>query len=233
MCRRQPQNNCTSNDWNGIRWWRTDLERVGIQESARYGPFGSPDYYEISNFIREITVLGPILRGEKISLEPARAEFLPDFIRWFADPVVTRYLLIICPPSEDQEAEWFHQTSRDPNTVHWTIVREERPIGVSGIHNIDWINRSAITGTMIGLPSEWGKGYASEGVRLRTRFAFDQLGLERLETHSFEENGGMHKALERSGYRRIGTSRKSMYRGGQWHNTVLFELLREDWKGLE
>jgi hypothetical protein len=50
-------------------------------------------------------MLGPILRGEKISLEPAKPSDLPVFVRWFADTGVTRYLLARFVPSESQEAD--------------------------------------------------------------------------------------------------------------------------------
>lgn len=174
-------------------------------------------------------MLGPVLRGEKISLEPARSEFLTEFIFWFADTHVTRYLAYRSPMSLKQEEEWFDNVAADRNTVHWTIMAGQRPIGVTGIHNIDWINRNAITGTVIGVQSEWGKGYATEAVRLRTDFAFPTLGLEGLETHSFAENAGMHKALERSGHRRIGVRTHAQFRMGEWHDSILFELLAEDW----
>jgi RimJ/RimL family protein N-acetyltransferase len=180
---------------------------------------------------REVpALLGPILEGERIRLEPSRADWLPDYISWFADMRVTRYLLLRTPMSLKQEEEWFEATSKDRNTVHWAITLDGQPIGVTGIHNIDWISRGAMTGTLIGLPSEWGKGYATEAVRLRTAFAFRELNLERLETFSFAPNAGMHKALERAGYRRIGTRTRSMFREGSWHDTILFELLRSDWE---
>lgn len=175
-------------------------------------------------------MLGPILRGQLITLEPARKEFLPEFIGWFADTEVTRYLLSRFPLSLKQEEEWFENTSQDRNTVHWTIMLGERPVGVSGIVAIDWISRGAKTGTIIGVKSEWGKGYATESVRLRTAFAFQELGLERLESESFAVNAGMHKALERSGYRRIGTRSRARFREGAWHDSVIFELLRSDWE---
>jgi [ribosomal protein S5]-alanine N-acetyltransferase len=179
-------------------------------------------------------MLGPVIEGEKIRLEPSGPEYLPEFIRWFADLRVTRYLLMRCPMTLKQEEEWFENMARDRTTVHWAIVADSggapRPIGVTGIHNIDWINRGAITGTIIGVESEWGKGYASEAVALRTAFAFNELNLERLETFSFAPNKGMHKALQRSGYREIGVRRRSMFREGQWFDTVLFELLRDEWK---
>ncbi len=174
-------------------------------------------------------MLGPVLNGEKVTLGPACPEYLPEFIRWFADPQVTRYLLNRFPLSLKQEEEWFENASRDRNLVHWTMLLGDRPVGVSGIHQIDWMNRSAMTGTIIGVPSEWGKGYASEAVRLRTKFAFQELALERLETQSFAVNHGMHKALERSGYRRIGVRRRVYFRSGEWHDAVSFELLRDEW----
>lgn len=175
-------------------------------------------------------MFGPMLQGQKVRLEPTRQEFLPLFIRWFADTAVTRYLLLRCPLTLKQEEEWFDSTARNRDAVHWTICVDQRPIGVTGIHDIDWIHRGAVTGTIIGERAEWGKGFASEAVSLRTAFAFDELNLERLETHSLGPNAGMHKALERSGYRRIGTRTRSMFREGQWHDTFLFELLRADWR---
>ena len=82
---------------------------------------------------------------------------------------------------------------------------------------------------MIGDTSCWGRGYASEAVRLRTAYAFEELGLERLGSESFVENVRMHRALEKSGYHKIGRQRHYVYRGGAWHDVFLFELLREDW----
>ena len=50
-------------------------------------------------------MLGPILESEHVRLEPPRPDWLPTFVRWFADRVVTRYLLRRYPPSLKQEEE--------------------------------------------------------------------------------------------------------------------------------
>ncbi len=175
-------------------------------------------------------MLGPVLVGERITLAPARPEHLPEFVRWFADLEVTRFLLVRFPFSEKQEQEWYDSVAGDRTCVHWAIFREERLIGVTGIHQIDWINRNAITGTILGVRDEWGKGFATEAVRLRTQFAFQELNLERLESQSFAENGGMHKALQRSGYREIGRRSHARFSEGSWHDIILFELLRDQWQ---
>jgi ribosomal-protein-alanine N-acetyltransferase len=177
-------------------------------------------------------MLGPVLKGDLISLEPARKEYLQTFIDWFSNTDITRYLLRRTTMSIDQEGEWFERVSHDQNAVHWTIMLGGVPIGVTGLHAIDWINRRAVTGTAIGVKEYWGRGYASEVVRLRTTFAFDELNLESLETHSMAPNKGMHKALERSGYRQIAVRSRAYFREGQWQDAYLFELLRDDWRAL-
>jgi RimJ/RimL family protein N-acetyltransferase len=178
-------------------------------------------------------VFGPILRGESISLEPPQPEYLDTYRGWLADLDVTRYLLVRFPPSEKQEEEWYERQASSEATAIWAIVLEGRPIGSTGLHNIDWINRHASSGMLIGDRSQWGKGYASQAVALRTAFAFRELGLERLETESFAVNAPMHRALEKSGYRKIGLKRRYAYRGGVWHDAYIFELLRDEWLARE
>src|SRR5207302_5954338 len=108
-----------------------------------------------------------------------------------------------------------------------------KTIGSTAIHDIEWINRTATTGTVIGDRSEWGKGIGTESVRLRTAYAFQELGLERLETESLAENTPMHRCLEKSGYRQIGVRQRSIYKGGGWHDRYIFELLRDEWEALK
>ena len=177
-------------------------------------------------------MLGPILRGATISLEPSTPADLPVFVRWFADTQVTRHLLMRFALSEGQEAEWYASVARSDSTVHWRIVADGRTIGATDLRDIDWLNRHAGSGLLIGERSEWGKGYASEAVELRTAFAFDELGLERLETCSLAENVAMHRVLEKAGYRKLTRRRHVYWRTGRWHDDFLFELVRDEWKNL-
>jgi len=64
----------------------------------------------------------------------------------------------------------------------------------------------------------------------RTRYAFRELNLAKLMTEVFVENEASRRALERSGYRTIGTSRDHFFTGGRWHDIWLGEVLREDWE---
>ncbi|MGI8826555.1 MAG: GNAT family N-acetyltransferase [Chloroflexota bacterium] len=173
---------------------------------------------------------GPILRGQSISLEPPRREDIPLYLAWFADTQVTRTLLARFVPGEKQEEEWLERAASGEAQVFWRIVLQGRTIGGTGLHDIDWINRHASSGMFIGERAEWGKGYASETVALRTAYAFEELGLERLESESLVNNLAMHRALQKSGYREIGRRRRYIYRNGQWNDAFVFEVLRDEWE---
>ncbi len=174
-------------------------------------------------------MLGPILRGETISLEPSRLEDGVLRCAWFADLELSRWWTGPSVPSLKQEEESYERWARDDSSVHWRIVLQGRTIGSSWLTAINWRHRQAWQGMVIGERTEWGKGYGSEAVRLRTAFAFADLGLERLETSSLATNVGMHRALERAGFRRIGVRQRRFFMQGAWQDEWIFELLAAEW----
>src|SRR5258706_1322624 len=126
-------------------------------------------------------MLGPILEGERVRLEPPRPEYFSAYQRWFADMEVTRYLLYRFPFTTKWEEEWLERVGNDPSQVMWAIVLKDngRLIGNAALEHIEWRNRRPESGTVIGEKDEWGKGDAGEAMRLRTRHAFRGLGPER------------------------------------------------------
>ena len=180
-------------------------------------------------------MLGPILRGTYISLVPHQPAYLDTYRRWFADTDVTHYLLLRHPPSPDQEKAWFEQISASPNEVGWAILINESNhlIGSTGLRQIDWRNRHASSGIMIGEKEHWGKGYATEAMRLRTAYAFRELGLEKIVTSVIGPNLGSRRALEKAGYRQCGLLRRQRFFDGTWHDEWLGEILREEWEQLQ
>jgi [ribosomal protein S5]-alanine N-acetyltransferase len=173
---------------------------------------------------------GPYIEGPRITLAPPAAAYAEDYLRWFADPQVTRYLLVRNPPSLEQEREFLAHRASDPSAIFWAILLGERHIGATGIEAIDWRNRNARTGIVIGERDCWGQGYATEAMRLRTAYAFDELGLESLTTQVFAPNEASRRALLRAGYREVGWLRRHVYLEGAFHDVWLAEVLREEWR---
>jgi RimJ/RimL family protein N-acetyltransferase len=170
------------------------------------------------------------LRGERVRLVPSEAgHHLENALRWLNDPEITNLLDVYWGVTRGEEVAFFERIeSQRDNDLHWAILNEnDRHIGFIGLHKIDWRNRSAQGGLFIGERSVWGLGYAADAVNTRTRFAFEQLGLHRIEGHTL--NPAMRRVYEKCGYRHEGTARKLRWRNGQWLDAERYAILEEDY----
>lgn len=177
-------------------------------------------------------MFGPLLRGDKVTLRPAHEDDAEHFVRWFADMEVTRYLARRMAVTLQQEQEFLKKVGESKDDVWWVIEAAgiEKAIGATGIHGINWLDANGMTGIVIGEKDFWRKGYATEAMRLRTRYAFRELNLHKLVTEVDTENEASRRALERSGYRMVGVRREQSFREGKWKDRWLGEVLRADWE---
>ena len=166
-------------------------------------------------------------------IPPDRRLHLENALRWMNDPEITATLEFNLGISRKQEEAFFDRIEGPNDTEFvWAIHDEtERHIGFIGLTAINWRNRAGTGGLVIGDRSAWGLGYATEAVRGRTRFAFSQLGLHRINGHTF--NPAMKRVYEKCGYRHEGTARQMFFRDGKWHDVALYGLLESDWKQTE
>lgn len=178
-------------------------------------------------------MFGPLLRGERLTLRPADDTDPPRFVPWIADMEVTRYLGRRTGAALYQEVDFFKRVGEAKDTVLWIIDVDGTAVGATGIHEIDWPNAHATTGILIGDKARWRQGIATEAMRMRTRYAFRELNLRKLMTEVFMENAASRRALEKNGYRTVGTRREHFFTGGRWHDIWLGEVLREDWEKLQ
>ena len=171
------------------------------------------------------------LRGEKVRLVPVdRAQHLDNAVRWMNDPEVTRFLNLTAGVTIGMEEEWFQKIQKRDTEFVWAIHDERnRHIGFTGIHNIDWRHRCANSGIVIGEKGAWGQGYATDTMRVRTKFAFETLNLHRVESEACTENVASQKALEKTGYKREGIFRKRVWNEGRWQDTIRYAILDEDY----
>ena len=80
----------------------------------------------------------------------------------------------------------------------------------------------------IGEKDCWGKGLATDAIGLVAQFAFDVLGLYKLNAGTYAGNVGSQKALEKNGFVREGVLKKQVLsEGGRREDVFRFGLLRE------
>lgn len=175
----------------------------------------------------------PIMIGERVYLTP---EIPEDSHRMAEFEAKDTDLGLFPSGREPRSPILFKQSleSDDPGTPDEVILavrrrQDDELLGIVELSNIDWVNRTAETGSYLGL-AEWrGRGYGTEAKHLLLEYAFEHLHLHLIWSNVFAANERSMAALRKQGYREAGRLR---YRGlyeGVYRDSVLFDLKREEW----
>jgi len=170
--------------------------------------------------------------GERLYLRPLESTDLDRCMAWINDSKMLPFLGRHHPMSRVQETEWLASQYKSEKHVNLAIVLKEgdRHIGNCGFSNIDYINRVAMFGILIGESDAWNQGYGTEATRLILAYGFEQLNLHRIELEVYSLNPRAKKAYEKVGFKLEGTKRESYYRNGQFHDTHIMAMLRSEWE---
>jgi diamine N-acetyltransferase len=166
--------------------------------------------------------------GDRVALGPLRRDLLPLYQRWINDFSTLRTLDL--PPAAmtmEQETAWYDAQATSEQGMTFTIYEPatSRPIGTTGLHEIDPRHRRATFGIMIGEPDYRGKGYGTETTRLMLDYAFTALGLHNVMLTVFEYNLAGRRAYEKAGFREFGRRRQCRLMGGRLWDEVYMECL--------
>jgi RimJ/RimL family protein N-acetyltransferase len=177
----------------------------------------------------------PFLIGERLYLRPLEESDIPTCLRWINDPEVTRTLASYRPINELREREWFQGQYKDEHNIILAIALKgsDKHIGNISLDGIDWKERQAELGIIIGEKDEWDKGYGSEAISLMLGYGFDRLGLHRIYLRVYENNPRAIRCYEKAGFRREGVMRESHFSEGRYWDTILMGLLEGEWRELQ
>ena len=89
------------------------------------------------------------------------------------------------------------------------------------------VAQAASIGYWIGVP-HIRRGHMSDAVKACLPFAFDTLGLHRLEAACLPHNVPSQRVLEKAGFKREGMARRYLKINGVWQDHDLFALLQDD-----
>ncbi len=74
-----------------------------------------------------------------------------------------------------------------------------------------------------------GQGYTPEAVVVVCRFAFEDLGLHRLQAAIIPRNRPSHRVADKVGLRNEGTALRYLEINGEWEDHVRYAITAEDW----
>jgi RimJ/RimL family protein N-acetyltransferase len=174
----------------------------------------------------------PVLQGMGITLRELRPSDAKTLLSLLTSEEVTRF---ISPPPTTLDGferfiTWTVREREAGRYLCFAIVPDgyDTAVGLFQVRQLDPTFGTAEWGFAIG--SEfWGTGLFSEGSALVVDFAFEVIGVHRLEARAAVANGRGNGALRKVGAVQEGILRKSFLRGGKHHDQALWSILREDW----
>ncbi len=170
-----------------------------------------------------------MIRGQRTRLRAIEREDLPTFVRWLNDPEVRQYLAMYMPMSMAEEERWFERQLEDPDSRIFAIETEDGGhIGNIGLHSIDWKNRKALLGIVIGEKECWGQGYGSDAIRTLLGFAFGEMNLHRVFLTVYDYNERAIRCYEKSGFQHEGRLREARFSDSRYHDELMMGILQKE-----
>ncbi|HHC7318801.1 GNAT family N-acetyltransferase [Vibrio cholerae] len=128
------------------------------------------------------------------------------------------------PYSRLNTEQWVRAINNNDQKNHVFAIQtdEHGLVGTANLVNIDWKNRNAFHGMMLGDKDTRGKGYAQDAVMALMRYAFDELGMRRLDGDMIAYNKmSINFYTKRCGWEIEGIKKDWFYRSGKFHDKVI------------
>ena len=143
-----------------------------------------------------------VIETERLVLRAFKLTDADDIIEGLNNLNVSKWLAFVPYPYTKEDAIKYIEDSIDNKLYNFAIVlkSENRVIGSTQLSNISKIHGTAGGGIWIN-EKYHGNGYGTEAWGARIRYAFNELGLRRLENGYFEGNESSFKMQEKFGYK--------------------------------
>jgi RimJ/RimL family protein N-acetyltransferase len=166
-----------------------------------------------------------MLEGTCVNLRIVEKEDLPQLAAWNNNPEFGGEFEPLEQLSLKETENWY-------NTLHahekWFIIEKKDGTRVGQIMHT--LEGSCYTIGYTIVPSERGKGYCTEAVKIMVDYLFLSTTVVRIQSGVSPRNAASLRVLEKAGFTKEGVKRKVCYARGIWHDEVMYSILREEWK---
>ena len=179
--------------------------------------------------------LSPVLSGRGLVLREPRLSDAATLFTSLSSDEVGRF--IASPPSTVDGFErfilWAREQRMAGEAVSFAVVPQgtDGPVGLFQVRRVEQDFSIAEWGFILGT-SFWGNGTFFAAAPLVIDFAFEVLGVHRLEARAAVLNGRGNNALRKLGAVQEALLRKSLERSGDYLDQVLWSIVADDWRSL-
>jgi RimJ/RimL family protein N-acetyltransferase len=168
--------------------------------------------------------LRPRLEGRIVTLEPLEERHVPGLRDAAADERIWRWMI-----TTDVE-EWIRRALAATDMYHFAVLREGAVLGSTSYLNVVPEHRRLEIGNTWNNPSTWGTGANTDAKYLLLRYAFEELGMHRVEFKTDAKNERARAALAALPAEFEGVHRKHMVvREGERRDSAWYAVIDDEW----
>ena len=174
--------------------------------------------------------------GKGIVLRAIEATDIDALHHWNNDPEIQNNLGGWHFPTSRASVEKWVGSFRIDSTDQRFIIEAEGhgAVGMANLVQINWKDRNGFHGMLIGDRNLHGRGIGASVVSAIMRYAFEELGLERIDTTIVEYNAASLKLyLQKCGWVEEGRKARAIYRQGRFWTNVLLGVTRAQYDALK
>lgn len=172
----------------------------------------------------------PTLTGPRVVLRPLTVADVPDVLATGVDPEVRRltgtHRRFTTQQVHDAVTDWVDRDDRIDMAVIEKATAEYA--GEITLNELDPDNLSCNLRVALGTRYT-GLGLGTEAIRLMLSYAFDTMGVHRVELDVYAFNPRARRVYEKIGFVYEGTKRQALRWRGEWVDALVMAMLVDDW----
>ena len=210
---------------------RTSVDACAVRVGSTSTAVGTPAAQEVAR--PDWRKALPRLTGSGVSLRELRLSDAAALLEMLSTEEVARFILP-APTSVngfERLIAWTHRERAAGKYVCFAVVPDgmDSAIGIFQVRQLEPGFVTAEWGFALG-SAFWGTGVFLAAARLTIEFAFDVIGVHRLEARAALANGRGNGALAKVGAVKEGVLRRSFLRHGEYLDQAIWSIVREEWR---
>lgn len=143
------------------------------------------------------------IEGQRIYLRSLSIEdATEEYCSWINNPDINFFLETKKTSIEDLK-EYIKAKNNNPNCIFLGIFlnNNDQHIGNLKLEPINFNEKNAIIGLLIGDKNSWGKRYGTEAYKILLKYVFENLELEEILSGAYEDNKAALKVAYKIGFK--------------------------------
>jgi ribosomal-protein-alanine N-acetyltransferase len=189
--------------------------------------------YSVSSRLNTVNILR--LYGEHVNLKILTTDDAKDMLNYYIKNKehLRRY--------EPTREEWFYSIEAQRQIlvenykqflngvgICFGIYRNEKLIGKIQISSIVFgVFKSGIVGYSMDSEKQ-GNGYVKEALKLLMKYAFDKMGIHRIEASTLVDNLRSQSVLKSCNFSKLGLNKNYLFINGKWRDHITYYCTKEN-----